>query len=90
MNDARRKQLKAIKTLGSQVEQLIEEMKSALVEVQEAEQDAYDNMPESFQNGERGEKAQAAIDAISNADSDLDDMVTSLENFANYVDEASE
>jgi hypothetical protein len=90
MNAERRKALNSIKSLGSQVEQLIEQMKSALVEVQEAEQDAFDNLPESFQNGERGEKAQAAIDAISNADSDLDDIVTSLENFANYVDEASE
>lgn len=90
MNNDRRKQLTAIKVLGSQIETLIEQMRSALNEVQEAEQGAFDNLPEGFQNGERGEKSQAAIDAISNADSDLDDLVSSLETFAENLEEASE
>jgi len=90
MNKERRKQIEAIKGLGSQIETLLEEMKSAVVAVQEAEQEAFDNLPEAIQYGERGDKAQTAIDALGNADSELDDIVTSLENFATYLDDASE
>ena len=44
-------------------------------------------MPESFQNGEKGEKAQSAIDEIENAilnsetiQIELDNAISSLEN----------
>jgi hypothetical protein len=35
---------------------LIEEAKSIIEGVKDAEQEAFDNMPEGLQNGERGEK----------------------------------
>ena len=47
---------------------LKEELESVLSE----EQDYYDNMPESFQNGQRGEASQQAIDAIQQAIDNLD------------------
>lgn len=50
----------------------IEEAKGILESVRDEEQEAYDNMPENFQNGERGEKSQAAIDALENAISELE------------------
>jgi hypothetical protein len=31
------------------------------------EEDYYDNMPESFQNGEKGEKVQACVDSLQEA-----------------------
>ena len=33
--------------------------------MRDEEQDAFDNMPESFQNGERGEAMTEAIDKLS-------------------------
>jgi len=41
--------------------------------VRDEEQEAYDNMPESFQGGEKGEKAQECISAIEDAISSLED-----------------
>ena len=50
MNKPRRKQLMAIS-------ERLDELKSDLESVRDDEQNAFDQMPESFQSGERGQKA---------------------------------
>ncbi len=43
-------------------------------------------MPESFQNGEKGEKAQAAVDAMDEAVNAIDEVINSFEsNFEDIV-----
>ena len=54
MNNARRK------ILDELVEHL-EEIKARLEEVRQDEEESYDNLPESFQEGFRGERMQEAI-----------------------------
>lgn len=88
MNNARRKKLEAIKVLGSQIETLLEEMQSALNEVEDEEQEAFDNRPEAFQFSETGQVAEAGIQSLEMADSELDGIKNSLESFAEYLDEA--
>ena len=65
MNAQRRKSLE-------KVEALIAEARSLLEEVVTEEKDAYDNMPESLQNSERGETMYDNL-------SQLEDMVANLE-----------
>lgn len=72
MNDDRRKRISAAAAK-------IAEARAELEEVQGEEQDAYDAMPESFQNGEKGKKAQAAIDALEEAVGSCNDIEMSLE-----------
>lgn len=72
MNDERRKKLSAILST-------IEQAKADLEEIKDAEQEAYDAIPESLQSGERGEKGQAAIDALESADSSLDEVIGYIE-----------
>jgi hypothetical protein len=45
---------------------------SDLDDILSEEQDAYDNLPESFQQSERGEKMQEAIDYLEEAKSSLE------------------
>lgn len=73
MNDARRKQIEEAKVLLQKAVNLLEQAR-------DDEQEAYDNMPESFQEGEKGEKAQQAIDALEDALGNLSDCADSLEN----------
>lgn len=47
--------------------------------VRDEEQEAFDNLPESLQEGERGQKMEEAADALDTAVSDLEDMESSLE-----------
>ena len=45
----------------------LEELKAGVETLQEEEQEYYDNMPEAFQCGEKGEKAEEAISEIGRA-----------------------
>lgn len=57
MNAQRRKKL-------DEINGMLAEARAELETVRDEEQEYFDNMPESFQNGERGQKAQEAIDAM--------------------------
>lgn len=46
---------------------LLEEAKEIFETAGQEEREYYDNMPESFQNGERGEAADAAASALEEA-----------------------
>lgn len=73
MNAARRKAIEKIKTT-------IEEAKCQLDDITGEEQDYFDAMPESFQNGETGEKAQEAVSHLEEAVSSLEDVIGALES----------
>lgn len=57
MNNARRKSV-------AEALELIEKARNILEEVKDEEQEAYDNLPESLQYGERGERMQENVDTI--------------------------
>lgn len=72
MNNDRRKAIKAITALLERAEALVEQAKEEIQDVIAAEQEALDSLPESFQDGERGQAMQAAIDNLEAAHDDLD------------------
>lgn len=72
MNDARRKAIKA--TLAKFDTALLADLATDIGMIADEEQEAFDAMPESLQDGDRGtemqeniEKLQAALDCINNA-----------------------
>ena len=74
MNEQRRKLIrKALDELAS--------VRADLEAIRDDEQDAYDGMPESFQNGEKGEAAQEAI-------SNLDDAINNIESAESEAENA--
>ena len=76
MNKIRRNQLKAIQEKMAELRDMIDAVLSD-------EQEAYDNLPESFQDGERGEAMQTAIEAMESA-------MESCEEAEGYLEEAQE
>lgn len=72
MNKTRRKELE-------RALELINEVNEILSVAKDEEQEYYDNMPESFQNGDKGEQASTAIENIESAMSSLEDVVSYLE-----------
>lgn len=64
MNKARRLKLLKAKELLNDAAEIIET-------VHDEEQEAFDNLAESFQNGERGQKMQGMIDDLDSALSDV-------------------
>ena len=99
MNKARRAQINAaidqLEALKSSLEQIkVEATQTAelLESITDEEQEAFDNMPESLQNSDKGQTAQEGLDGLdtaktdlaafidSLADVDLDDLVSTLDN----------
>lgn len=58
----------------------LDDNKNTIEGLQAEEQDAYDNMPESFQSGDKGDAAQAAIDNMNSAISELESAITFTDN----------
>lgn len=56
----------------------LEELKEQIEEVRDEEQEYYDNMPESLQNGDKGQAADNAIGELQSALDKLDDVITHL------------
>jgi hypothetical protein len=63
MNNDRRKRLRALQTFLDTMP-LWDDFTSDLQTLIDEEQEAFDNLPESLQSSERGEKMQAAIDCM--------------------------
>ena len=72
MNRERRKRLQAAFDKIAEVQEI-------LSEVRDEEQEAYENLPENFQYGERGEEMQGYIEMIDEADGYLDDAKSVVE-----------
>ena len=71
MNNARRKEIEKITAD-------LEAIKERIEALQEEEQDAFDNLPESIQYGERGDKMQSAIDNLEYAPDNIQDCLDNL------------
>ena len=58
----------------------LELLKERLDKVLSVEQDVFDNMPENLQYSMRGEESQEAIDNMDGAMSDLENVISQLED----------
>lgn len=73
MNNNRRKIIQGIRDS-------IIDLQTELEEVQSEEQDAYDNLPESLQESEKGQVMYDALDNIESAISSLNEVMEYLDN----------
>ncbi len=60
----------------------LEGIAATLGDLRDAEQEAYDNTPESLQEGEKGEAMQSAIDALSEATDNAESAAHALGEIA--------
>ena len=88
MNNERRKKIVGIIDRLNKVKEEINDLRCEVSSLQDEEQEAYDNLPESMQDGERGTAIQDKIDELESAygaimdDSmiDLDEAISQLES----------
>lgn len=87
MNRQRRAALKAILPQLEELKTMIETVTDDLGAIRDEEQEAFDNMPESLQDADRGQTMQEYIDTMEGvldalADLDLDDLYGQIEEIA--------
>ena len=90
MNNERRKEIDRLMERVNSLLSDLSEIKDSIENVRDEEQEYLDNLPENMADGERAEKAQAAIDAIEEALSGLDDSEMSLEGINTSLETAKE
>ena len=74
-------------SLVAQVSRL-EDAKTDAQDIQGEEQEYLDNMPESFQGGEKGEAAQAVVDYLEEAGDALQEIFDAIETITDKAQEA--
>jgi hypothetical protein len=75
MNNERRKRIKEI----------TDQLENASLEIEQIkndEQEYLDNMPESFQQGEKGSAAEETIQELESAESSIEEALSSLSNIS--------
>lgn len=97
MNNARRKKLNAIykrvddlNGLLSNVKHLADELRNELQDEYDGEEESHGNLPESLQEGERGQAMQEAMGAMQTALDALEEVanVTDLDEAMEALDNA--
>ena len=76
MNKERRQKI------GKIIERL-EDIAAELEALADEERDAFDNLPESLQYGERGEAMEAAADELEDVSGEVSDLASRLEELIN-------
>ena len=64
------------------VASLLTEAMDRLNEIRDEEQEAFDNMPEGFQSGTRGQSMMEAIDTMDNWNTEIESIKDSIEDYA--------
>lgn len=88
MNEARRKEIDAIRERIDTLRNDAEGIRAEISSVQSAEQDYRDNMPESIADGDKGQKADAALEALDATDREFDDVLNALDEALGQLEEA--
>jgi|APCry1669193128_1035447.scaffolds.fasta_scaffold78858_3 DNA-binding transcriptional MerR regulator len=88
MNRARRKEIERIVALLNDIS--LEEIIDAIDDVRADEQDAFDNMPESLQASESGERAEQAASSLEEAHSHLEQILSTIGEVICILEEAAE
>jgi uncharacterized coiled-coil DUF342 family protein len=64
------------------IEQLslqLDDIRDEISQLSETEQECYDNLPESFQYSEKGDRMQEIIESLNSAVDSIDEAISSLD-----------
>lgn len=89
MNKDRRKAIEVIKDRMSEISGLAADLRVEIEAIRDEEQEYFDGMPESFQSGEKGQAAEAAVSSLETACEQLEEIESSVEAISQSLDEAA-
>ena len=79
MNNKRRKQIQLIVQRAERIIDMLTALRDDTEEILNDEIDAFESMPESLQESDRGQNSQDAQDSLSDAIDALDEAISCLE-----------
>jgi len=57
----------------------LDDIKSEVDSIRSDEQEKYENLPESFQSGDKGQVMESAISSLDEVEANIDDAISNLE-----------
>ncbi len=90
MNNARRKQIESLIARAEELRGMAESLKGEIEPVKDEEEDYKNNMPESLQDSDKGQKADAAIEALEEAINQCEEIDSAFDQIVTYLQTASE
>lgn len=79
MNQNRRKALSEAMQVLEVCKTSLDDAKALIETARDEEQEFFDNMPESFQQADKGQAAEAAVESLDNAISSIEEAVDHIE-----------
>lgn len=90
MNKARRKELNILADRLNSIQDDLTDISAAIQVLENEEQEAYDNMPDSMKNSERGDAAQEAINNMDSGSSCAESAVGILQTILDLIEGVKE
>ena len=89
MNKARRKAIANLIDRLDTLKGVADEIRSDLETIKDEEREAFENLSESFQEGDRGQAMEAAADALEEAVGAIDEIGDSIDQGIEHLNTAS-
>lgn len=89
MNKDRRKRIQALEAQLSKLvlpDMNLEDIKSDIEGIKDEEQEYYDNMPESLQSGDRGQRAEEVVGLLGEAEDELQELIDAFEKIESIIE----
>lgn len=90
MNKQRRKDLDKVREYVEAANQPLADALNDLEGIRDEEQESYENLPESMQDGDRGQAMQEAIDALGEALMHLETMTGAYDDVLASIEQAQQ
>jgi methyl-accepting chemotaxis protein len=90
MNKLDRKRLTKLGERCGTIQDMINEIKDEIEQMQDIEQEKFDKMPEHIQDGEKGESVQSAIDSMVDIINALEEASTAASTAMDEINSLSE
>jgi hypothetical protein len=89
MNQKQRNELKSLLATAAMLREKMFDVLSAVTDITDVEREKYDNMPESLQSSERGEKMSEDADALESAAQTLESALDDIESALSELDDVA-
>lgn len=90
MNADRRKQIERVERSLADIKTLAETAKRDITDIKSEEEEAKEGLPESQQDGDKGQAMDSAIGDLESADQEVDDIILSVDQGVRYLAAARE
>lgn len=90
MNAARRKEIELAEKVLGKLKEIATSLRATIEDIKSDEEEAKEALPDSMQQGDKGEAMDTAISNLDSANEQIDDIISSVDEALRYTEAARE